>query len=41
MLLGFTVYDFETVVKNLKGNKVTFLKEPTEELFGKHTVKRS
>jgi catechol 2,3-dioxygenase-like lactoylglutathione lyase family enzyme len=38
MLLGFTVYDFETVVKNLKENKVTFLKEPNEESFGKHTV---
>jgi catechol 2,3-dioxygenase-like lactoylglutathione lyase family enzyme len=38
MLLGFTVYDFETVVKNLKENKVIFLKEPTEESFGKHTV---
>ncbi len=38
MLLGFTVYDFETVVKNLKENRVTFLKEPTEESFGKHTV---
>jgi lactoylglutathione lyase len=38
MLLGFTVYDFETVVKNLKENKVNFLKEPTEESFGKHTV---
>ena len=42
MLLGFTVYDFKTVVRNLKENRVTFLKEPTEESFGKHTdIKRS
>ena len=38
MLLGFTVYDFETVVKNLKENKVAFFKEPTEESFGMHTI---
>jgi lactoylglutathione lyase len=38
MLLGFTVYDFETVVKNLKDNKVDFFKEPAEESFGKHTI---
>ena len=38
MLLGFTVYDFESVVKILKENKVEFFKEPTEESFGKHTI---
>ena len=38
MLLGFTVYEFETVVKNLKQNNVDFFKEPTEESFGKHTI---
>jgi lactoylglutathione lyase len=38
MLLGFTVYDFETVVKNLKENKVSFFKEPAEESFGMHTI---
>jgi lactoylglutathione lyase len=38
MLLGFTVYDFETVVQNLMENKVAFFKEPTEESFGKHTI---
>ena len=38
MLLGFTVYDFEAVVKNLKENKVDFFKEPTEESFGQHTI---
>ena len=38
MLLGFTVYDFETVVENLNETKVDFFKEPTEESFGKHTI---
>ena len=38
MLLGFTVYDFESVVKILKENKVEFFKDPTEESFGKHTI---
>lgn len=38
MLLGFTVYDFEAVIKNLKENKVDFFKEPTEESFGQHTI---
>ena len=38
MLLGFTVYDFESVVKILKENKVEFFKEPAEESFGKHTI---
>ena len=38
MLLGFTVYDFEMVVQNLKVNKVAFFKEPAEESFGMHTV---
>jgi lactoylglutathione lyase len=37
MLLGFTVYDFEMVVQNLKGNKIAFFKEPAEESFGMHT----
>jgi lactoylglutathione lyase len=38
MLLGFTVYDFEAVVENLKKNKVDFFKRPTEESFGKHAI---
>jgi lactoylglutathione lyase len=38
MLLGFTVYDFESVVKNLEENKVVFFKKPTDESFGKHTI---
>ena len=38
MLLGFTVYDFETVVENLNETKFDFFKEPTEESFGKHTI---
>jgi lactoylglutathione lyase len=38
MLLGFTVYEFEDVVKHLQENKVEFFKKPTEESFGMHTI---
>jgi lactoylglutathione lyase len=38
MLLGFTVYEFEDVVKRLQENKVEFFKKPTEESFGMHTI---
>jgi hypothetical protein len=38
MLVGFNVYDIESICKDLKKKKVKFYKKLKEEPFGKHAI---
>ena len=40
MLVGFNVYEIETLCKDLKKKKVRFYKKLSEEPFGKHAIIR-
>ena len=38
VLIGFSASDFDNTIKTLKEKRVTFFKNPKEEVFGKHAI---
>lgn len=38
ILIGFSASDFDKTIKNLEEKRVTFFKNPREEVFGKHAI---